>query len=624
MPRSQTTPRWSVLDPRTRWGRLYLGVLLLRCLSAFLGYGYIHPDEWMQSGEPYFWIGNPNPDAQLPWEWHPDKALRSLFALSQLYMPAEGLLFLWGKLAPVSGFAMFLVQRAGMLLWTLCLDAAIVFTFPPKTARYLLCLHGISTATTTFMVRPFSNSHEALLFNFCLLWTLASYLRPTEHTKAKMAASPIVPAVLAVHGFFTRFTFAVFVLPLALFINYCTMHFRSGSRALSLVGALAAGLFAIVSFYLCAVTDTKFYARLAQATGTKVATVGGTRWVIAPINALVYNAKTDNVAQHGLHPRWLHAAVNLPMMVGVANCVVLVIRGWQFARRSWTPFGSARPLHSSTSSSTDRATSAAQTSDRKAANQIVDLAATATGDRIVTERVDLECVAVGLCLSTLVFSLAILSISPHQEPRFLVALALPSSVVMAYALQSHYLTLRPRLVRILVTFHVVQHVVQLVFFSFLHQGALVAVLFSIDRSLSLSQGRVEHHILYRTFPVPLHLVPHASSHIIEQHDSSSHPAEVVHSARSRCPAPTWIYTPSWAVDQLMQAATHHTNGIALVPTHSFGWHLDTDHLAETWALATHSSSFKDAFAIQKLAVHCTTRAANRVVHQPNPPAHFEL
>lgn len=32
-------------------GRLYVGLILLRVLFAFLGTGYIHPDEYFQNGE---------------------------------------------------------------------------------------------------------------------------------------------------------------------------------------------------------------------------------------------------------------------------------------------------------------------------------------------------------------------------------------------------------------------------------------------------------------------------------------------------------------------------------------------------------------------------------------------
>jgi phosphatidylinositol glycan class Z len=37
---------------------------------------------------------------------------------------------------------------------------------------------------------------------------------------------------------------------------------------------------------------------------------------ISPFNFLLYNLSPKNLAEHGIHPRWLHLFVNLPMMVG--------------------------------------------------------------------------------------------------------------------------------------------------------------------------------------------------------------------------------------------------------------------------------------------------------------------
>lgn len=38
--------------------------------------------------------------------------------------------------------------------------------------------------------------------------------------------------------------------------------------------------------------------------------------VITPLNNLLYNMNVDNLAQHGLHPRYTHFAVNLPLLFG--------------------------------------------------------------------------------------------------------------------------------------------------------------------------------------------------------------------------------------------------------------------------------------------------------------------
>lgn len=38
--------------------------------------------------------------------------------------------------------------------------------------------------------------------------------------------------------------------------------------------------------------------------------------VITPLNNLLYNLNVDNLAQHGLHPRYTHFVINLPLLFG--------------------------------------------------------------------------------------------------------------------------------------------------------------------------------------------------------------------------------------------------------------------------------------------------------------------
>lgn len=51
--------------------------------------------------------------------------------------------------------------------------------------------------------------------------------------------------------------------------------------------------------------------------------------VIAPLNAAFYNLRSENLAIHGIHPRWLHAFVNLPMLLGLGPVLFGV---WTSAR----------------------------------------------------------------------------------------------------------------------------------------------------------------------------------------------------------------------------------------------------------------------------------------------------
>lgn len=46
----------------------------------------------------------------------------------------------------------------------------------------------------------------------------------------------------------------------------------------------------------------------------------------APLNALLYNLDAANLATHGTHPRWLHACVNAPMLLGVPECMDAAVR----------------------------------------------------------------------------------------------------------------------------------------------------------------------------------------------------------------------------------------------------------------------------------------------------------
>ncbi|KAF6017619.1 hypothetical protein EB796_024100 [Bugula neritina] len=40
------------------------------------------------------------------------------------------------------------------------------------------------------------------------------------------------------------------------------------------------------------------------------------QFVVSPLNFLLYNRNSENLSEHGLHPRYLHILVNLPLLFG--------------------------------------------------------------------------------------------------------------------------------------------------------------------------------------------------------------------------------------------------------------------------------------------------------------------
>jgi phosphatidylinositol glycan class Z len=173
-------------------------------------------------------------------------------------------------------------------------DACIARLVPRQTRYAALLAYASSTGVLALAIRPFSNGAESALLAGSLL-ALCTYARAPS---ARGAAG--LGALLAL-GAFARFTFALFALPLGLFL-------LASASARHVLAAGAAGGAAALA-HVC--VDTAYYAR--------------GHVVVAPLNALLYNVRGENLAQHGLHPRWLHAVLNAPLVLGVGVYVAALL-----------------------------------------------------------------------------------------------------------------------------------------------------------------------------------------------------------------------------------------------------------------------------------------------------------
>ena len=132
-------------------------------------------------------------------------------------------------------------------------------------------------------------------------------------------------AVLLVIGTFTRVTFIAFALPmgwqlLRLIFQPTSMQPRNppwNSQARVLLPPVLTAALTSLAIILI---DTYYFR--------------GDFWnpTITPLNFLSYNLSPKNLAEHGIHPRWLHLFVNLPMMVGPPVLWLAVLAGIQYWR----------------------------------------------------------------------------------------------------------------------------------------------------------------------------------------------------------------------------------------------------------------------------------------------------
>lgn len=88
---------------------------------------------------------------------------------------------------------------------------------------------------------------------------------------------------------------------------------------------MAAG--GIATALLCILADERFFL------GSSSTSFFHRLPLITPINLLRYNLSSDNLLEHGLHPRYLHLLVNLPMLFGAGMVAIFsATKQWLFAR----------------------------------------------------------------------------------------------------------------------------------------------------------------------------------------------------------------------------------------------------------------------------------------------------
>ncbi|KAK1943851.1 GPI mannosyltransferase 4 [Phytophthora citrophthora] len=423
---------------------LYAAVAVLRVVGSVLLLGMVHPDEFFQSQEVMARHVLPESSVLhrelfIPWEFQLPTPNRSIiFPALVVGLPLKILEWVG---VPLTGFVMLVTPRLLLCLLSFIIDA-VLYQVVGILSRHLkpevqkekqekaLLLFASSWPTLVFLCRPFSNTFETLVLALCF----AVLFLVNPHRRALCGifhVQTVLLGSLLAFGFFTRFTFPVFFFPIGLeLVRQQDAYLVRASRkkdissSPSVVRRVAATTFValqgLVAFLLWAavfiIVDTIYFQgveildRKWEITLDKI--------VIAPLNNLQYNMKYDNLELHGVHPRFTHLTVNMPMLFGPIFLVYLV-RFLRFPDRSI--FNNA-------------------------------------------------CVF---------FPLVCLSLAPHQEPRFLLPLIVPLHLFTAVNGRTgvvRFLT-KHKLGKML---WILFNFLLTLFFGLLHQGGIIPMLLSLS------------------------------------------------------------------------------------------------------------------------------------------------
>lgn len=265
--------------------------------------GYIHPDEHFQ-GSSIVQAYLTGQDSDIPWEFTSENPARSLTPIFMVYYPFFKLLN--GYLEPLA--ILHCIRLFFCLISWVFLDAVLLPNFYTTSRKnnQLRVLMYTSYVIMVYQNHTFSNSIETWLLIACLVYIDKLRVMFKASMKDMFALS-----LLLVVGAFNRVTFPCFVIfPMASVMPY----FWRNKLHLVYLAVFSAGF-----AYLFIQADSMLYLLLSGVT-----LVSYNSPVIAPLNNLVYNSKVENLAEHGLHPRFTHITANLGQMLGPLYLVMLV------------------------------------------------------------------------------------------------------------------------------------------------------------------------------------------------------------------------------------------------------------------------------------------------------------
>ncbi|RMD41381.1 hypothetical protein DV735_g3733, partial [Chaetothyriales sp. CBS 134920] len=290
--------------------------LLLWFIRLYFAFSpsYLHPDEVFQGPEVIAGSVLGYPNRKT-WEWTSPTPIRSVFPLWPVYgLPM--LLLQW--LAP--GDSNGNVDPA-MLYYTLRF-VMFMMSFVLEDWAIHELVHSplyrrqaLVLVASSYVTWTFqTHTFSNSIETLVVLWSLALMERILGEKKRSSIGSSAVLGFLLVFGTFNRVTFPAFIMIPALGSAYLL------DRRFSL---LAIGLSGLIWTFIAVATDTVYYKPEASDSLSALLAHLFNTPVITPLNNIRYNSRTSNLAEHGLHPHYQHLVANLPQLLGPALPLLL-------------------------------------------------------------------------------------------------------------------------------------------------------------------------------------------------------------------------------------------------------------------------------------------------------------
>ncbi|XP_003690478.1 GPI mannosyltransferase 4 [Apis florea] len=401
---------------------LYWILVVIRIILTFIPQtGYIHPDEYFQSIEvisgDYFDI-----DVNKPWEFNSTFPIRTVL-ISQIIVGIP-----YSILKKLSQYTVFYLGISLKSPYFLILFPRLLvcgLSFISDYCLYKICyiygqnykirliIYASSYVMLVYATHTLSNTIELVLT--ALLLYYASYsmahsekvviqsdylsdkyskaktgIERVKYYKLKASLPPhslnhcIKIATITVIGIFNRPTFIAFAFIPIFFWLQRGLGSKSvgfGHFHVRILTFIACGIPTTIFFILI---DSFYFGYLTMAEIGNL-DISMNNFVVTPLNFLRYNSNTKNLQDHGLHPYYLHFIVNVPLLYNVLGIIGLLTFG--------------KMLYSGLKA------------------QWLNL------PRIQS--------VVGLMTTSFIIPIMLLSIFPHQEPRFIIPTLLPLTFLYA-------------------------------------------------------------------------------------------------------------------------------------------------------------------------------------------------